>query len=123
MSANPRGQPPSLEALVDVTARVSRQRGQSEPSPALPERRKASSNGAKVMYGRSDHRVGVGATWDGFLRPYGFRLSRPACIHLHTLAYTCPALTYNLHTRGRAASPSPPSMGRAPARSLPSACA
>eukprot|EP00966_Prymnesium_polylepis_P141555 3269158-Prymnesium_polylepis.1 len=32
---------------------------QSEPSPALPKRQTASSDGANAMYGRPDHRVGV----------------------------------------------------------------
>eukprot|EP00966_Prymnesium_polylepis_P157008 3627928-Prymnesium_polylepis.1 len=49
MSANSRGQPRGLPAPVDVIARVLRQRGQSEPSPALPKWRTASSDGANAM--------------------------------------------------------------------------
>eukprot|EP00966_Prymnesium_polylepis_P230774 5340774-Prymnesium_polylepis.1 len=40
-----------------------------DPSPALPKRRTASSDGANgnAMYGRADHRVGVVAIWSSYM--------------------------------------------------------
>eukprot|EP00966_Prymnesium_polylepis_P059664 1383690-Prymnesium_polylepis.1 len=52
MSANSRGQPAGLPASRLMSPHAYRdERGQSEPFPALPERRTASSDGAKAMYG------------------------------------------------------------------------